>query len=419
MTLAIKNDGIRQMKKLYIHAGFDKCGSSSIQTFLSRQGQFKCKNGDSLVYAAFLRERIGYGKELVKLSSHNVYGYRDSLPLNSFKTSPEEHINAVGDQLLSLLQSHHVVLSRESWNYEFDAWSTISFFNKHQIEVTLIFYIRPPVTWMNSAWWQWGAWSEVELDIWLDQVIKAVNYVQRIKAFSSLSWIKAIHVRLLDTNLLDDFSNLLELDLKTEQDRQPVANKSLSNGVLRLFQTHRRLRPSPHNSAIDFVLERHLKIGGKADWVLNAAHIKKIIEQTRDSNLELIDFIDEDCKAKFLADSRYWDAAAFGGIPVHAATGIKPSYEELEEIALAGIDAVMGLAIEQAKENAKAKPLFDQFIVWRDLALYVENTDIELAFKLLQQADKLCPGRAPIQKKLNQYETQLNKLKKNAGTDKP
>ncbi|MDP2902229.1 MAG: hypothetical protein Q8N96_03865 [Methylovulum sp.] len=400
------------MKKLYIHAGFDKCGSSSIQTFLSRQGEFKCKNGDDLVYAAFLRERIGHGKELAKLASHNVYGFRDSLPLKAFKTSPEEHINAVGGQLLSLLQKSHVVLSRESWNYEFDAWNKISFFSKNKIDVTLIFYIRPPVTWMNSAWWQWGAWSGIGLDAWIDQVINAVNYVERIRAFSSLSWVKGIHVRLLDTNLLDDFSNLVGLDREAGRPLQSVANKSLSNGILRLFQAHRRLRPDPHNSGIDFVLEKHLKLEGKADWILDSANIKKIIGQTRNSNLALMDFIDEDCKAKFLADQRYWDPAAFDGLPAKPATGVKPTYGELEGIALAGIDAVMDLAAQQAKMKANAHPLFDQFTVWRDLALYIEDSDIELAYRLMQQAAKLRPEGEFIQRKLARYKMRLDKLKK-------
>ena len=400
------------MKKLYIHAGFDKCGSSSIQTFLSRQGEFKCKNGDNLVYAAFLRERIGHGKELAKLANHNVYGFRDSLPLKAFKVPPEEHINAVGDQLLSLLQHSHVVLSRESWNYEFDAWNKLSFFSKHQIDVTFIFYIRPPVTWMNSAWWQWGAWSGVELDAWIDQVINAVNYVERIKAFKTLSWVKTIHVRLLDTNLLDDFSNLIDVAREVEPLTPSVANKSLSNGVLRLFQAHRRLRPDPHLSSIDFVLERHLKLEGKADWVLDAKQIKKIIDQTRASNLALMPFIDDDCKAKLLADQRYWDPAAFDGIQVKPASGVKPTYDELEDIALAGIDAVMALATQQAKLKADAHPLFDQFIIWRDLALSVENSDIELAYQLMQQAAKLRPEGEFIQRKLARYKIRLDKVKK-------
>lgn len=200
---------------------------------------------------------------------------------------------------------------------------------------------------MNSAWWQWGAWHSDDFDDWITQSIKGVKYGEKISSFNNLDWVKQIRVRLLDNDLLDDFAHILGLDYQSYQRDKSVINRSLPNGILRLFQKHRQLRPGPHANSIDFTLEKYLKLDSKADWVLEPAHIKKIIDETRDSNVLLLNFIDEDCKEKFLADQRYWDPAAFDGIQAKPAAGIKPTYKELEDIALAAIDAVMNLAAQQ------------------------------------------------------------------------
>ncbi|WP_019867826.1 hypothetical protein [Methylovulum miyakonense] len=398
------------MKKLYLHAGFGKCGSSSIQAFLSRYEKFKCENGNDMVYAALTNDRrVLYGKELTQLAGQNHSGSITSIPFPLMKPSPEEYFNAVGDQLIGLLEKNHVVLSQESWSNKKAEWDGISFFQNNKLEVDFIIYIRPPVTRVNSSWWQWGAWANQELDDWVAQSVSAVKYEKKIRQLNGLSWVNRVHVRLLDNNLLDDFSSVIRLDKQVHQAPHAMANKSLPNGILRLFQTHKRLRPSPHASAIDFILEKHLKLEGEADWVLDPAHIKTIIEETRDSNLALLDFIDEDCKGKFIADQRYWDAAAFDDKVAQPTGGIKPSYEELEGIALAGIDAVMDLATQQMAKSP-AGPSFNQSDIWRDLALHVEKADIELAYRLLQQADKLCPGTPHIQKKLAQYKTALDAM---------
>ncbi|MDO9107165.1 MAG: hypothetical protein Q7U57_19660 [Methylovulum sp.] len=401
------------MKKLYIHAGFGKCGSSSIQTFLSRHKQFSCTNGDHLVYAARLGNRLFFGDELLKMADQRPQGYSESLPFSAVKTAtPDEYFNAVGGQLLGLLEQSHVVLSQESWSNEVDAWAQISFFSRHNIDVTFIFYIRPPVTWINSSWWQWGAWSPANLDAWIGQMLNAVKYGERIRAFNRLPWASRVHVRLLEHDLLDDFSGLVGLEPSKYQQHQSVANKSLPNGMLRLLQTHRRLRPDPHAPAVDFIVRNHLKLDGKPDWVLDAIQIKKIIDETRDSNLLLLNFIDEDCKDKFIADPQYWEVSAFDGMQAKPSAAIKPSYDELEDIALAAIDAVIKLDTQQLKAKAHASPVFDHFLIWRDLALHVENSDLELANRLMQQSAKLRPEAEFVQRKLANYQTRLARLKK-------
>lgn len=399
------------MKKLFIHAGFGKCGSSSIQKFLSHSEKFTCANQqEELVYAACLADQqLVFGKNLTTLASRSDNGYRASVPFSSMKMPPNDYFNAVGEQLLRLLQQHPVVLSQEGWGNQIKEWKQISFFSQHQIDVTFIFYIRPPVTWINSAWWQWGAWHDCNFDDWVNQVITNVKFSETLTAFKALNWVSKVHIRLLASDLLDDFSHLLQLDRQSYQSQQTISNKSLPNGILRLYQQHRRLRPAPHTSGIDFTLEKYLKLDGKADWVLAKEQIQHIIDETRASNLALIDLIDEDCKAAFLADCRYWQSSAFEHLVCKPANGIKPTYEELEQIALAGIDAVQTLAAKQSKTSTKANLVFDNFSVWRDMALHAEKTNMELALSLMQHACILNPQAPLVNKKLTFYKKELEK----------
>ncbi|MFI3194940.1 MAG: hypothetical protein QX195_03885 [Methylococcaceae bacterium] len=402
------------MKKLFIHAGFGKCGSSSIQKFLSHSEKFICTNQEELIYAACLADqRLLFGKDLTEWASRSDNGYRASVPFTSMKMPANDYFNAVGEQLLGLLQQHPVVLSQEGWGNQIKEWKKISFFSQHRIDVSFIFYIRPPVTWINSAWWQWGAWHDCNFNDWVSQqVITNVKFSETLTAFKALNWVNKVHVRLLDGNLLEDFSNLIRLDRNTQQPQQSISNKSLPNGILRLYQQHRRLRPGPHNSGIDFTLEKYLKLDGKADWVLEKDQIQHIIDETRASNLALIELIDDDCKADFLADCRYWQASAFENLVCKPANGIKPTYEELEQIALAGIDAVQILAAKQSKIDMKANLVFDNFSLWRDIALHVEKTNMELALSLMKQACILNPQAPFVNKKVAFYKRELEKKHK-------
>lgn len=391
------------MKKLYIHVGFDKCGSSSIQTFLSHSDVFKCVDGDGLVYAALSFDRVIHGKELVRRANNSHHGYLASVTWEMIKQSPDEYLDEIGGQILALLDNQHLVLSHEAWNHELPYWSRINFFEKHQLDVTFIFYIRPPVAWMNSAWWQWGAWSGYEFDQWMPRVANAVKYIDRIRGFNDIHWVSDVKVRLLDSDLLCDFAKILQLEKQSYQ-QFPTSNKSLNNGLLRLFQNHRYLR-NETASAIDFVLDKQLKLDGRPDWVLNQQHIKDIIDQTRESNLALLEFLDDESQVKLLADPRYWESEAFADMIAKPATGVKPTYDELEQISVAGIHAIMAMANQQRELKAG----FYSANIWRDMALHIEDINVQLAYSLMQEAHRLRPEGPIIMRKLAEYEKKLNK----------
>lgn len=397
------------MKKLFIHAGFDKCGSSSIQTFLCQHEFYHCINGDKLHYAALWHDRILWGKELLKNAKQRPHGYRASIPLAALSPSPQEYFTTIGKQLFELLEHYPVIISREAWSYEFEHWLNIHFFQEHNIDVTFIFYIRPPAMWLNSAWWQWGAWSGLELDDWLEQFFGAADYGERIHSFNCLTWAKKVHTRLLTPDLLVDFTKLVGIDLNRYQELQVVANKSLPNSILRFYQTHRQFRPEPHTPKVDFIVEKYLHLDGKPDWILSQRQVERIIEKSKLNSHFLLTYIDADQKDQLLADQRFWDAKAFAHLDVKPVDKVLPSYEDLDAIAVASLNALTYTVEALEALKAERNPIFDNADLWRDLALHVEKQNVELALQLMKQAYKLRPDGKLINQKLVAYEARLTK----------
>jgi hypothetical protein len=89
------------------------------------------------------------------------------------------------------------------------------------------------------------------------------------------------------------------------------SNTGLPGDVLRLMQRHQSLlRPGPHDSEIDFVLERCLgRRGDPTPWVLSREQIEFLIEHYRAPNLGLMSLMDMQDPAqarRMRADDRWW-----------------------------------------------------------------------------------------------------------------
>jgi len=49
-------------------------------------------------------------------------------------------------------------------------------------DVELIAFVRPQVKWINSAWWQWGAWdANNDFESWLETAIGACQWFNYLK----------------------------------------------------------------------------------------------------------------------------------------------------------------------------------------------------------------------------------------------
>jgi hypothetical protein len=121
-------------------------------------------------------------------------------------------------------------------------------------------FVRPPVKWINSAWWQWGVWgSDVNFDQWLEGAIRASSWAKFIAKYADYSSIDSVIIKPVNGNVVAQFCDALQLDYSETSDTK--SNVSLPREALHLMLRHRNHRPHSHYSKTDFILARALTAG--------------------------------------------------------------------------------------------------------------------------------------------------------------
>lgn len=303
------------MKKIYLHVGADKCGSSAIQASLS-SCDFSSVPEDLPRYAAITRGGLASATRVRRLLNFSTLGYVNSLDLPEFHSLPKR----IKDTILHSLKesSDDLVLSCEGWLRSFfygpPAEDFLSFITSgFSIEYHMLAILRPPVTWLNSAWWQWGAWEGRSFDQWLDRTIDQSCWFQYCQSLAKLPGNPSLSIKILSSDVISQLSSFLGFPqgiLETVQ-----TNQSLPEEILRLYQGYPQLRPTGHSPQIDFAALKCISDSSRKysspPWVLSPKHVSLILQRTYDSNVKLMELLDEESRNAIQTDSRWWDADAF------------------------------------------------------------------------------------------------------------
>lgn len=294
-------------QRIVFHVGASKCGTSALQTALSKGNEFLSKDGKRYVYAVFHpREGIFFGDDLKSRLSRSPHGYIISTDIKTIRTLENDWYVKTRKKLAKIFSSYDgAIFSNEGWFHRAFDFSELRFFEKLEINVDVIAYVRPQVPFMNSAWWQWGAWSGRTLDQYIKQRLPSTHWHLFVEKWHESPFVSSISTRLLNEDIVSDFFE--NLGLIPDFDKEPKVNKGLPSEILRLYQRHPFLRPSSHASAIDFVLSRRLALNGETPWVITHENVKNIIENCFQSNQELKNHLSDDSAGDFLADQRWWD----------------------------------------------------------------------------------------------------------------
>jgi hypothetical protein len=191
-------------------------------------------------------------------------------------------------------------------------------------DVDVVFYLRPQLQWIPSAWKQWGLKTGVPLSDFVSQSIDT-----RRPAFKrgSETWKSAlpaakIHVRFLIPELLaggnpgEDFFNLLGLSHKDYVFESEARNPSLDVSVLHVLSKNPHLFSDVHDNRLTLALTRALskKFRSTNIQMLSAEQEARIEECFREENRWLLNAycsgtnVDRIYHAHFMprkADGRY------------------------------------------------------------------------------------------------------------------
>jgi hypothetical protein len=334
------------MKKIYLHIGNGKCGSSALQSYLSKNCNLITRDGKRIAYAALgVDGTIISGSRIKDIQKKSVWQYVSSVNLSNCR---DENFSENILKSLNALSQDVIVFSCEGWINELSLAKEFFKEISEQYEVEVVVYVRDPVGWLNSAWWQWGAWADVDFKRWLNHELESVKWIRKIKGWEQSGLAKFVNVRVLSGDVISDFLELLNVQSTASLEKPSVSNKSLPSELLRFFQKRRKLRPTPHDSSIDFSMMRWLDLEGGPDWVIDADTVKYVLSETKDFSLELQEFLSDDQKEIIKNKSEWWDISAFEDKLRNVK---KPEFDNLSEEKMSDLLEAAILALEKSDQT--------------------------------------------------------------------
>ena len=306
------------MRRLFLHIGADKCGSSSLQGYLSQTPRMMQRDGRPLRYVLFKPKGLVGPVQVLERTKRSPLGYTSSAPLRELSWTNQ----TAQEQVQQFLQRQNadLISSCEFWLREIPFNQGIERLRQllkqlAPIELHLICAVRPPLEWLNSAWWQWGAWEEnPSFDAWIDRVLPLTDWDRLLRQVATAFPEATLHVGCSKPDVITTVLHMIGVQLKGNAPT-PELNTSLPAAVLRLYQQQAQLRPDPNQCAMDFSALAALRETGTtldpAPWVFNPSSVASVLERSAASSQRLLAWFSTEEQARVRADAAWWDPAAY------------------------------------------------------------------------------------------------------------
>lgn len=275
-------------QRIIIHAGFAKCGSASIRTALFQNFR-ELQKQNVLVFDKGLKIARTAGD----LVGTPIWALEDA------KNKSENLARRLSDEIAAVARrrtDHLAILSAE--NLATPGMAQLFAGLDSHFEVGVIFYLRPQLQWIPSAWKQWGLKKGVPLSDYVSQCIDLhrPSFKLAIDTWRSALSAATIHVRFLiselltDGNPVQDFFRLVGLpEDKYNLENEP-RNPSLDVSILHVLSKNPHLFSGVHDNSLMLALTRALskKFRSKNIQMLSPEQEARIEECFRDENLFLL-----------------------------------------------------------------------------------------------------------------------------------
>jgi hypothetical protein len=274
-------------RRIIIHAGFGKCGSTSIQAALFRNFAKLQKDGISLL-----------GKELRIARTLADF----EVPIWFLEQAKEktQHLTLrLSEGIASVTTratDHMRVLSAE--NLADPRMAPLFAGLDNEFEVSVIFYVRPQFQWIPSAWKQWGLKSGMSLSDFVSQCINTGRpwFKLGVDAWRRVLPSATFHVRFLIPELLTggdparDFFHLIGLSPDRYDVGMQRANPSLDCSILHVLSKNPHLFSGIHDNRLTKALSLALpkKFQSTNIQMLSTEEEARIEQRFRDENLWLL-----------------------------------------------------------------------------------------------------------------------------------
>ena len=300
--------------RTFVHIGLDKCGSSSLQQLFSENGFFKTSQNVLLEYKCLTKNGVLNGNEIKILSKKEPSGYLSSIGLKKLQEFSFEKFN---DYKVKNDNDNDLIYSCEGWYRglkEKELFLNLLNFLEGTIERELIFFafLRAPAIWINSAWWQWGAWDNQNIndfEKWLE--INTLNccWFRYFSEFQKLKKKYKLILKPLTKNLISDVESIL--NIKSTYKIPNIVNKSLPIEILKFYTKYPYFRPNSHENKFDYIFSKLIAKSNiknyQTPWVLSDEYVRFILNNTKKSNENIIKLMELDDQKYILNDPSWWD----------------------------------------------------------------------------------------------------------------
>jgi hypothetical protein len=302
--------------RLFIHAGFAKCGSASIRSALFQNFR-KLQKDNVFIFDKDLR----IARTAADLIGTPIWSLEEA------RKQSENLTRRLSTEIAPLLKrkgDHLAILSAE--NLANPGMADLFAGLDSQFDVSVIFYVRPQLQWIPSAWKQWGLKTGASLSDFVVQCIdtRTPAFRRDIESWKSTLPTANIHVRFLIPELLahenpaQDFFNLLGVSGQEYKFEAEARNPSLDVSVLHVLSKNPHLFSDVHDNRLMLALTRALpkEFRSANIQMLSAEQEARIEECFRDENRSLLNMYCSDAdtdriyRMNFMprkADARYSD----------------------------------------------------------------------------------------------------------------
>ncbi|MEM9797178.1 MAG: hypothetical protein AAF919_11855 [Pseudomonadota bacterium] len=236
-----------QRHRAVLHIGAPKCGSSALQTALSERPNLRGQDGTRYRYTAFVPDLKGWrvvrGRTVTWSARITPFGYGSWLDPKTaqgdipFWARFTEEIAGTGGAV--------PILSNESW------MSRSPVFAPHISQPLLaVGFLRPPLDWLNAAYWQWAVWGNSPFERW---VRRRPHYTpgQWLSGWADIPGV-TLRCSSASPDVMASFGRKVGIGNLTSE----VQNASSPAALIGFLLRNRRYRPNVHAAAVEFVIQR-------------------------------------------------------------------------------------------------------------------------------------------------------------------
>jgi len=301
------------VRRIIFHIGGSKCASTTLQGYFSRalahetsdlsnEWRYKYFNirpsapGQNIVIS---------GDEIDNWMRHFRYRYISSMGFESIKYGLRESLHAVQQACDNGVVP---ILSFEHWDFDILKHPEVkTILEDLDFAISVYLVVRPPVDWLNSAWWQWGAFTNLPVEEWArGKIIEAdLNYdfYNAYREWENVKTVAEIKVVEISQDPLSQFQDWV----KMPRSNQGNLNVRTHPALLEWLVKNKERTGRVVDPGVEFRLNEMLSLPvHPSPFVINHELCRGCIESVFENSVRLLDVIEakadlpESVKRKYL-----------------------------------------------------------------------------------------------------------------------